>query len=188
MSDMPPDACQLKIALSRISPMVWRRVLVRSDLTLYGLHRVIQTAFGWEDFHLHQFKIHGRLFTTQWTGDWHWKALGQEWRLVDLGLRVRQKCSYEYDCGDFWEHEVDLKPGFLHVARLKNGIASTHPIRVPELRALRRDYPSSPYLFVSEFGGPMTPATFRKLVARAGERAKFPLPYPSAHAAALDRL
>ena len=66
--------------------------------------------------------------------------------------------------------------GLLHVARLKNGIASTHPIRGPELRELRRDYPDSPYLFVSELGGPLTPATVRKLLARAGERAKLPFP------------
>jgi len=69
--------------------------------------------------------------------------------------------------------------GLVHVARLKNGLASTHPIRGPELRALRelrRDYPESPYLFVTERGGPMTPATARKLIARAGELAKLPFP------------
>jgi type 1 fimbriae regulatory protein FimE len=74
---------------------------------------------------------------------------------------------------------VDLKAGLLHVARLKNGIASTHPIRGPELRALRelkRDYSESPYLFVSELGGPLTPATVRKLITRAGEKAKLPFP------------
>jgi len=88
------------------------------------------------------------------------------------GLRVSELVSLRWD-------QVDLKAGLLHVARLKNGIASTHPIRGPELRALRelrRNYPSSPYLFVSELGGPLTPATFRKLLARAGERAKLPFP------------
>src|ERR1019366_5968829 len=88
------------------------------------------------------------------------------------GLRVSELVALRWD-------QVDLKAGLLHVARLKNGIASTHPIRGPELRALRelkRDYPSSPYLFVSELGGPITPATFRKLLARAGERAKLPFP------------
>ena len=89
------------------------------------------------------------------------------------GLRVSELVALRWD-------QVDLKAGLLHVARLKNGIASTHPIRGPELRALRdlkRDYPSSPYLFVSELGGPMTPATVRKLITRAGEKAK-KLPFP----------
>jgi len=39
--------------------MIWRRVLVRSDMTLSGLHQVIQIAMGWEDYHLHAFRIHG---------------------------------------------------------------------------------------------------------------------------------
>jgi len=77
-----------------------------------------------------------------------------------------------------WE-QIDLKGGLAHVTRLKRGIPSTQPIRGPELRALRelrRDYPESPYLFVTERGGPMTPATARKLIARAGELAKLPFP------------
>jgi type 1 fimbriae regulatory protein FimB/type 1 fimbriae regulatory protein FimE len=77
-----------------------------------------------------------------------------------------------------WE-QIDFKAGLVHVARVKNGTPSTHPIRGPELRALRelrRDYPDSPYLFVTERGGPMTPATVRKLIARAGELAKLPFP------------
>jgi integrase len=77
-----------------------------------------------------------------------------------------------------WE-QVDLKQGLLHVNRLKHGIASTHPLRGPELRALRkaqRDYPSSPYVFTTERKGPLTPSTVRKLTARAGERAKLGFP------------
>ena len=88
------------------------------------------------------------------------------------GLRVSELVTLR------WE-QIDLKAGLVHVARLKNGLASTHPIRGPELRALRelrRDYPDSPYLFVTERGGPMTPATARKLIARAGELAKLPFP------------
>src|SRR5271169_1842949 len=88
------------------------------------------------------------------------------------GLRVSELVTMR------WE-QIDLKAGLVHVARLKNGLASTHPIRGPEIRALRelrRDYPETPYLFVTERGGPMTPATARKLIARAGELAKLPFP------------
>jgi site-specific recombinase XerD len=35
-----------------------------------------------------------------------------------------------------------------------------------------RNYPGSAYVFISERGAPMTAATFRKLVARAGDTAK----------------
>jgi len=88
------------------------------------------------------------------------------------GLRVSELVALRWDM-------VDLKQGLLHVNRLKNGTASTHPIRGPEIRALRRlqrDYPDSPYLFVTERGGPLTTATVRKIVARAGDHAKIGLP------------
>ncbi len=68
---------------------------------------------------------------------------------------------------------VDLKQGRIHVTRLKGGSDSVHPLRGPEIRALRRlqrDY-DSPYVFCSERGGPLTASSIRKLVARAGEKA-----------------
>ncbi|MGD0494229.1 MAG: tyrosine-type recombinase/integrase [Steroidobacteraceae bacterium] len=77
-----------------------------------------------------------------------------------------------------WE-QIDFKAGLVHVNRLKNGLPSTQPIGGLELRALRKlrtEYPDSPYLFVTERKGPMTPATARKLIARAGELAKLPFP------------
>jgi type 1 fimbriae regulatory protein FimE len=88
------------------------------------------------------------------------------------GLRVSEAISLR------WE-QFDLKAGLLSVQRLKRGVPSTHPLRGPELRALRqlrRAWPASPYLFVSERGGPMTASNVRKLVARAGLAAKFPFP------------
>ena len=83
------------------------------------------------------------------------------------GLRVGEVITLR------WE-QVDLKQGHLHVQRLKNGLPSTHPLRGLELRALRqlrRDYPDSPYLFISERNAPLTTRTVRHIVARAGENA-----------------
>ena len=88
------------------------------------------------------------------------------------GLRVGEAVALRWD-------QLDLKLGFLYVHRLKNGVPSTHPVRGPELRALRqlkRDWPDSPYLFVSERGGPMTPSNVRKIVGRAGARAQLGFP------------
>ena len=88
------------------------------------------------------------------------------------GLRVGEAVSLRW-------HQVDLKEGLLHVNRLKNGVPSTHPLRGAELRVLRklrRDYPDSPFVFVTERGGPLTTSTVRKLIARAGERANLPFP------------
>lgn len=88
------------------------------------------------------------------------------------GLRVSELVVLRWD-------QVDLKQGLLHVNRQKNGVPSTHPLRGPEIRALRqlqRDYPDTPYIFVTERKGPLTTATVRKLIARAGEEAKLGFP------------
>ncbi len=88
------------------------------------------------------------------------------------GLRVSELIALRWD-------QIDLKLGLLYVSRLKNGTPSNHPIRGPELRALRslkRQYPETPYVFVTERKGPLTASTARKLVARAGREAKLPFP------------
>jgi hypothetical protein len=54
------EVYRLHVWLCRISPMIWRRLLVRSDSTIADLHYTLQTAFGWSDEHLHRFHIHGQ--------------------------------------------------------------------------------------------------------------------------------
>lgn len=88
------------------------------------------------------------------------------------GLRVSELISLKWT-------QVDLQQGLLYVHRRKNGIDTTHPLFGPELRALRkikRDYPVTQYVFVTERKAPMTDINFRKIVTRAGERAKLSLP------------
>ena len=85
------------------------------------------------------------------------------------GLRVSEVIALR------WE-QIDLKQGLLHVKRIKNGIASTHPIRGPELRALRKllkNYPESPYVFISERHAPLSARTVRHIVNQAGIVANF---------------
>ena len=88
------------------------------------------------------------------------------------GLRVSELVTLRWDM-------IDMKQGVMHVSRLKNGVSSTHPLRGPELRALRklkRDYPDTPYLFVSERKGPLTASNVRKIVSRAGDNAELGMP------------
>ena len=88
------------------------------------------------------------------------------------GLRVSELVALRWD-------QIDLRAGMLHVSRVKNGVDSTHPLRGPEIRALRRlrrDYPDSPYCFVTERKGPLTTDAVRKIVARAGREAGLGFP------------
>jgi len=88
------------------------------------------------------------------------------------GLRVSELCALR------WE-QIDFNTGLFHVRRLKRGIPSVHPLRGPELRALRklkRKSPPSSYLFVTERGSPMTAAGFRKLFTRVAECSSISFP------------
>jgi type 1 fimbriae regulatory protein FimB/type 1 fimbriae regulatory protein FimE len=56
---------------------------------------------------------------------------------------------------------------------------SVHPLRVPELRALRRlqrEEASAAYVFVNERKAPLTPDAVRNIVARAGREASLEFP------------
>ena len=46
---------QVQIALKNSKPKIWRRLLIPSDLILSDFHKIIQTAMGWQNEHLHQF-------------------------------------------------------------------------------------------------------------------------------------
>ena len=88
------------------------------------------------------------------------------------GLRVSELCALTWD-------QIDFSTGMMHVNRVKNGIASVQQIGGEEMRALRvlkREDDSSRFVFMTERGAPMTPAGFRKFLARLGAIAKFPFP------------
>jgi integrase len=88
------------------------------------------------------------------------------------GLRVSEAVDLRWD-------QVDFKVGSIHINRLKNGKPATHYLEGDELRALkrlRREYAKSPFIFVTERGGPLTRSTVNKLVTRAGQKAGIEFP------------
>jgi type 1 fimbriae regulatory protein FimB/type 1 fimbriae regulatory protein FimE len=90
------------------------------------------------------------------------------------GLRASELVALRWD-------DIELATGRLHARRAKHGAASVHPIGARESRALRklqRDMiaagtMTSPYVFVSERGSPLSVAGYQRMVARAGEAARF---------------
>jgi type 1 fimbriae regulatory protein FimE len=88
------------------------------------------------------------------------------------GFRVAEAVALRWDA-------LDLREGLVHVQRIKRGHSAIHPLRGPELRALRqlrRLYPDTPYVFVSERGGPLTTRAVRHIVLRAGQVAGLAFP------------
>jgi len=88
------------------------------------------------------------------------------------GLRVSELITLSWS-------QIDLNEGLFYVVRRKNGLSTQHPLFGSELRALRqmkRNYPETDYVFMTERKAPITAATFRKIFARAGELAQIGLP------------
>jgi hypothetical protein len=91
-----------------IEPKIWRRLLVPAATKLHRLHRLLQIAFGWQDYHLYEFRNK--------TGDVFGDPSALDDRTVEdasrktVGTVLRGKgfaLFYNYDFGDDWE--VDLK-------------------------------------------------------------------------------
>jgi Plasmid pRiA4b ORF-3-like protein len=99
---------QLKIVLQGSKPPIWRRIQVKSNITLDVLHEIIQTAMGWYNSHLHQFDVHGTFYSSP---AFHLEETEDESRIkLDRVLtRPQQKFSYEYDFGDGWDHQIVLE-------------------------------------------------------------------------------
>lgn len=53
---------RVRVDVGRAKPPIWRRLELRSDLTLDVVHQVLQAAFGWTDSHLHRFALGGDPF------------------------------------------------------------------------------------------------------------------------------
>jgi hypothetical protein len=110
MSELKPAPIyQLKVWLQGISPMVWRRLLVRSDSTIADLHYTIQIAIGWSDVHLNRFHIHGQDFGVYHDGGISFADNPEKVLLSAFGFRTRERFLYEYDFGDEWLHEIRIE-------------------------------------------------------------------------------
>jgi hypothetical protein len=123
-----PHIYQLRAVLRGISPLIWRRLLVRSDSSLAQLHETLQVAFGWEDVHLNRFEIHGREYGVYRDGGPSFRD-ARKVTLTDLKLRRSERFIYEYDFGDDWIHDIRLE------ATLAADTRKTYPVCVAGQRA-----------------------------------------------------
>lgn len=106
-----PLVLTLRIELLHIQPVVFRRVVVPGDITLPTLHEVIQAAFGWKGYHLHEF-IFGevRYAPPGMLGD-----LGFDEPIPTAGIRLddalkeARQFRYLYDFGDDWQHLITVE-------------------------------------------------------------------------------
>ncbi len=97
---------QLKVVLRGARPPIWRRLQVPSDITLAELHRVVQVAMGWQDYHLHQFEIAGVTYGVDDGEGWGPAPEDERRTRLDRVADTGTRFAYEYDFGDSWEHAI----------------------------------------------------------------------------------
>jgi type 1 fimbriae regulatory protein FimB len=91
------------------------------------------------------------------------------------GLRVSEACGLQLS-------QVDTESRVLHVARLKHGLSTTHPLRGDELRIINawlaaraRMKPKTDAFFLSERRAPLSRKTAWLAIRTYGERAGLPV-------------
>jgi hypothetical protein len=100
---------QLHIRLAYIEPPIWRRLAVSGQVTLFGLHRMLQVVMGWENYHLHQFIV-GKTYYGEPDPDYE-PEMKSDRRVRLRGIAPEEGASfiYEYDFGDSWRHVITVE-------------------------------------------------------------------------------
>lgn len=117
--EKPSKYLQLKITLKGIKPLIWRRFIVRDDISFHEFHRVIQIVMGWENYHAYNFMINNVCIEgegdTEFCVDSMWKGFhsndskilsAQEGKVNDFVTGEKQQFEYTYDLGDSWVHKI----------------------------------------------------------------------------------
>lgn len=105
--DGPAPILQVRVDLSGAKPPIWRRLQVPADITLAALHEVLQTAFGWDDYHMHVFETPYGAFGQADPELGH--RADRNVTLEQVARESGTKITYTYDFGDSWEHLIAVE-------------------------------------------------------------------------------
>ena len=107
----PNQVYQFKITLKDSHPPIWCRIQI-GDCTLDKLHEHIQSAMGWTNSHLNQFRIGRTLYADPMLMEEDFEELACKdsttTKLSEIlpASGKRFHFEYEYDFGDGWLHDV----------------------------------------------------------------------------------
>jgi len=105
-----PPVNLLHVSLEGTKPLVWRRVKVRSDITLAALHYVLQTVMGWDNDHPHDFSVGRTFYGVIAPADIGVEVLDEyDYCLRDIAPKKGSKFVYTYDFGDCWRHRIKVE-------------------------------------------------------------------------------
>ncbi|MGF7186773.1 hypothetical protein GGQ84_002904 [Desulfitispora alkaliphila] len=109
-------AFELMITLDLEVYKAVRRIIVPADIEFVCLHKVLQSVFSWQNYHLYDFTIFGdnnrvavaRLVSFEEDLDYDEDAILMEGHILSEFFPEHEDMVYTYDMGDNWEHEIQL--------------------------------------------------------------------------------
>ena len=107
-----PNVYQIKITIKDIETPIWRRIVISSNITFAKLHKIIQAAFGWQDYHLFAFELDDCLVNIPdptFEGMNRLPEKNAKRVKIDEYMIAGTSFIYQYDFGDNWEHEIIIE-------------------------------------------------------------------------------
>ena len=136
------ETFQFRLYLRKISPIIWRRILMRSDSTIADLHHTLQIVMGWDDYHLHEFLIRSKRYGISQIGDFGFMDDAYQVRLDRFRFRPKEKFIYTYNYYDDWQLEIRLED------RLPLDTKKSYPLCIAGKRAAPLDDDGGPRRFM----------------------------------------
>lgn len=102
---------QVKVTIMYIEPVIWRRLIIPSNITFHKFHKIIQAAFGWQSYHLFNFDFKDfvvHIPDPTWApAELYGVPEKNAKRLkIDEFMKEGAGFIYTYDFGDNWEHKI----------------------------------------------------------------------------------
>lgn len=109
-------AFELLVTLDLEAYKASRRLIVPADLEFSRLHKILQSVFGWRNYHLYDFAVFdenteksiARIVPFEEDLEYDKDAVLMEGHTLSEFFPKHKQMLYTYDMGDDWEHEIQL--------------------------------------------------------------------------------
>ncbi|MDA8332729.1 MAG: plasmid pRiA4b ORF-3 family protein [Candidatus Dormibacteraeota bacterium] len=97
---------RLLVTLDGVEPPIARELDVPGNVSLAGLHTILQIAMGWQDYHMHSFEAMEKSFGAP---DPELNTVDERGvQLLTVAPSTGSLVTYEYDFGDSWRHLIEV--------------------------------------------------------------------------------
>lgn len=103
---MATSVHQLKVTVRDVDPPVWRRIALRSDVSLGEMAAVLEGAMGWAGYHLHQLQVGDVRYGMRDPDSEAHELDENQFQIASVLSEIGMEMAWIYDFGDGWEHDV----------------------------------------------------------------------------------